>query len=113
MTLLTEVLISDVIEQVLAVSNSSDSSTDTSLERCVYSFGYGEHGRLGIGSEVNITLCFTLHCGATTTDSATSPCMIPAAAFDGSPIAVAAGAQHSLILTDSGSVHACGSNDFG
>jgi alpha-tubulin suppressor-like RCC1 family protein len=39
--------------------------------------------------------------------------MIPAAAFSGSPIAVAAGAQHSLVLTDSGSVHACGSNEFG
>jgi Regulator of chromosome condensation (RCC1) repeat len=62
---------------------------------------------------VYVRAMFTIHCGVATTDSATSPCMIPAAAFSGSPIAVAAGAQHSLILTDSGSVHACGSNEFG
>ena len=36
--------------QVLAAS-SSNGSANAPLERCVYSFGYGEHGRLGIGSE--------------------------------------------------------------
>ncbi|CAM9206848.1 unnamed protein product, partial [Chrysoparadoxa australica] len=70
-------------------------------ERCVttriFSFGWGEHGRLGIGSS----------------DLSAIPVRVPGTIFIGIPTQIAAGARHSMVLTDRGMCYSWGSNEFG
>eukprot|EP01041_Mallomonas_annulata_P008281 gene8281-17037_t len=80
---------------VLAVPISSSSSMSMSFTSTVFSFGWGEHGRLGVGDE----------------DRRTLPTAVP---FPGTfhAIDVAAGEQHSLAMS-ADSCFSWGSNEFG
>jgi alpha-tubulin suppressor-like RCC1 family protein len=78
---------------IVQISASSCHSLALTIEGNVYSFGYGGHGRLGLGDYKNRTI----------------PTLIPAAYFNNIPVSyVSAGRYYSLILTENGQLYSIG-----
>ena len=64
----------------------------------LYSWGYGEYGRLGHGDTTNRLV----------------PTLVPTAAFAGSAVVMAAcGGLHTMVVTHDGSLRACGHGGYG
>ncbi|HTA37161.1 MAG TPA: putative Ig domain-containing protein, partial [Solirubrobacteraceae bacterium] len=87
--------------QAIAVAaGAADSLVLTDTGR-LYAFGENRYGQLGIAA----------NSGSEAPNAQPAQVSLPSAS--GQPVAIAAGAQHSLVLTSTGAVLAFGANDFG
>jgi hypothetical protein len=80
----------------IVIGRDPHSDSSASVSR-LFSWGWGEDGRLGLADD----------------DMSASPCMVPPEAIFGEVAAVSAGDRHSLVLTNDGVVYSFGSNEFG
>lgn len=82
------------VRDAVQVSGGNDTSMALTADGKIYTWGYGEYGQLG---------------AAKTTNSRLKPDMISGSDF-GTPIQIASGMNHNLLLNSQGSVYAWGRN---
>lgn len=85
------------IRKVAQVSAGNESSAAVTSDGKIYTWGYGEYGQLGISDTLN---------------SVTQPREVRAGGF-GTPLLIASGMNHNLLVTDRGAVYTWGRNRDG